>query len=111
MLFSPEAILDVLKIYLPRLTDLFSTNTPVTAEIVDGTPQILRIIKASHGLSPGDEVVTIDGIIDNSITNVQDVGSGILRFTTNKAHDLTFGETLPVELSGFTDLGLNNTFS
>lgn len=111
MLFSPEAILDILKIYLPRLTDLFSTNTPVTAEIIDGTPQTLRIIKASHGLSPGDEIVTIDGIIDNSITAVQDVGGGILRFITNTEHDLTFGETLSVDLSGFTDSGLNNTFS
>ena len=112
--FSPEIILDHLKIYLPRLTDLFSTNTNVASEIITGSPQTLRITKATHGLSAGNEVITINGLIDNPITAVSDVGdengNEILRFTTQNNHDLTIDYTSFILLDGFTDTGLNTTF-
>lgn len=115
MFFSPVAILDHLKIYLPRITDLFSTNTDVSAEIIDGDPQILRITKTAHGLAAGQEIITVNGLIDNSIISVSDAGDvgtdKILRFTTLKDHDLTFGDDLFIQLDGFTDSGLNGTFS
>ena len=109
--YSPVAILNHLQEFLPRLTDRFSSNATVTGEIVAGTPQVLKITDTGHGLSAGDQVVLIDGKIDNAITAVVDNGDGSLRFTTAEPHDLTENYTETVELAGFTDSGLNNEFT
>ncbi len=111
--FSPEAILNHLFEYLPRVTDRFSDNALVSAEIVAGTPQVLRVTDVSHGLDAGSQVVLIDGKIDNDITAVElivDTAGDVLRFTTGQEHDLTLDYTLTVELSGFTDSAFNGTF-
>ncbi len=109
--YSPEAILNHLMQYLPRLTDRFSDNSTVTGEIVAGDPQVLKITDNAHGLSADDKIVLIDGKIDNDITAVQDNGDGTLRFTTAEPHDLTQDYTGTIELSGFTDSGLNTEFT
>lgn len=108
--FSPKCILDHLYQYLPRLTDRFSDNAVVSAEIVAGDPQVLRVTDIAHGLLADDKVVLVDGKIDNNITAVVDNGDGTLRFTTDKPHDLTLDYTLTIELSGFTDSNFNSTF-
>ena len=109
--FSPNNILNHLYTYIPRLSNRFSNNGTVTAVIVAGTPQVLRVTDNAHGLSVGNQVVFIDGKINNPITGVQfiDEGSGVLRFTTSGNHDLTEEYTAEVELSGFTDTALNRT--
>ena len=112
--FSPTAILNHVQEYLPRLTDLFSNNIVVAGEIIAGTPQVLQITEVSHGKVAGDKISLIDGKIDNNITSVQlftDPAGNTLRFTTGTPHDLTLGYSASVELSGFTDSGLNSTFS
>jgi hypothetical protein len=96
--------------YLPRLTDRFSDNATVSAEIVAGTPQILRITDNSHGLSANDQIVLIDGRIDNNITAVQDNGDGSYRFTTAEQHDLSGNYQIDIELAGFTDPQFNGKF-
>jgi hypothetical protein len=112
--FSPTVILNHLQKYFPRVTDLFSNNIVVLGEIVTGTPQILRITEATHGLSVGTDVSLINARIDNKITAVQQFIDGdekVLRFTTENGHDLTLNYSAPIQLSGFTDAGLNNTFN
>ncbi len=108
--FSPSCLLDHLFEYLPRLTDRFSENGIVSAEILAGDPQTLRVTDTGHGQSSGDKVVLIDGKIDTKITAVQDNGDGTLRFTTESEHDLTEVYTPEVELAGFTDSAFNGTF-
>lgn len=111
--FSPAYLLAHFQEYLPRLTDRFSNNAVVSAEIIAGDPQILRVTDIAHGLSVGRQVVFIDTQIDNNITNVEliaDPAGDVLRFTTGKEHDLTLGYTKEIELAGFTDSGLNGTF-
>jgi len=109
--FSPNDILLHLQTYIPRLSDRFSDNAIVTAVIVDGTPQILRITDTAHGLSAGRQVALVDGKIDNPITAVSDNGDGTIRFTTENEHDLTLDYTLTVELSGFDDSAFNAEFA
>lgn len=108
--FSPLCILDHLMTYLPRLTDRFSDNAIVSAEIIAGTPQTLRVTDTAHGLSAGSKVVLIDGKIDNSITGVVDNLDGTLRFTTAKEHDLTLDFIPEIELAGFTNPAFNGVF-
>lgn len=107
--FSPSDILLHLQTYIPRLSDRFSDNATVSAEIVAGTPQVLKVTDTTHGLSAGSQVVLIDGKIDNPITAVADNGDGTLRFTTQDNHDLTLDYTPEVELSGFTNSFFNTT--
>lgn len=112
--FSPTAILEHFREYLPRLTDLFSVSVSVGAEIVTGTPQILRVTETNHGLAVNKQVLFADGKIDNKITAVQlfsDPSGDVLRFTTASDHDLTLGYSGQVQLAGFTDQGLNNLFT
>jgi hypothetical protein len=118
MVYSPEAILNHLKIYLPLVTDLFTDKTQVVGNIVAGSPQILRITRANHGKSVGNTVKFADSKLDNGINAVSDFvdnGNIILRFTTNVAHDLTmnYDDNLTdglLELRGFTDSSLNGFF-
>ena len=109
--YSPVAILNHLQQYLPRLTDRFSSNALVSADIIAGTPQILRITDNAHGLSVDSQIVLIDGLIDNNITGVVLNSDNTLRFTTAEPHDLTENYTLEVELSGFTDSQFNGAFN
>lgn len=109
--YSPVAILNHLQQYLPRLTDRFSSNATVSADIVAGDPQILRVTDNAHGLSASDQVVLVDGKIDNNISAVVDNGDGTLRFTTAEPHDLTEDYIETIELAGFTDTGLNAEFT
>lgn len=109
--FSPNNILNHLYEYIPRLSDRFSDNALVSAQILAGTPQILRVTDNAHGLIAGDLVVLFDGKINNPIVNVEFFsGDNILRFTTQGNHDLTQGYTVEVQLSGFTNPALNGTF-
>ena len=108
--YSPVAIQEHLMKYLPRLTDRFSSNATVSAEIIAGTPQILRITDLLHGLSADDEIVLVDGLIDNVISAVIDNGDGSYRFTTAEPHDLTQDYITEVELAGFTDSQFNKKF-
>lgn len=108
--YSPVAIQEHLMKYLPRLTDRFSDNATVTGEIVAGTPQVLKITDNAHGLSVDDQIVLVDGLIDNVISAVVDNGDGSFRFTTVEEHDLTEDFTTEVELSGFTDSQFNDKF-
>jgi len=113
--FSPSAILDHLMEYIPRLSDRFSNNALVSAAIIAGTPQTLRVTDNLHGLSAGGEVVLIGGKTNNPITAVSlivdPIGGDVLRFTTNKDHNLTLNYTLTVDLSGFTNPIFNGTFT
>lgn len=113
--FSPASILTHFQTYLPRVTDKFSTNVSVSAEIADGDPQVLAVNETSHGLTEGTNVLFRDGVINNNIIGVQlftDTAGNVLRFTTQTGHDLTQDyNTESVTLSGFTDTGLNGTFS
>lgn len=110
--YSPVAILNHLQKYLPRLTDRFSDNATVSAEIVDGTPQVLRVTDAGHGLLAGAEVVLVDGLVDDKITAVTLNPDNTLRFTTEIPHDLTedYENQPDVELFGFTDSQFNGKF-
>jgi hypothetical protein len=108
--YSPVAIQEHLMKYLPRLTDRFSDNAIVSADIIAGTPQILRITDPLHGLSVNDPIVLIDSLIDNVISAVQDNGDGSYRFTTAEQHDLTQDYTTEIELAGFTDSQFNGIF-
>ena len=105
-----EAIKNHLMKYLPRLTDRFSDNTVIVAEIVAGTPQVLKITDNAHGFSAGDQVVLVDGLIDNVISAVVDNGDGSFRFTTAEEHDLTQDYISEIELAGFTDSQFNGKF-
>lgn len=112
--FSPAALLLHFQEFIPKLTDKFSDNALVTGEIIDGDPQILRVTDNNHGLTEGKKIVFVDGKISNPITAVQlfaDPSGNVLRFTTESDHDLTKGYTASVELSGFTDSGLNGEFA
>lgn len=112
--FSPTVILKHFQEYLPRLTDLFSDSVAVSAEIIAGSPQILRVTELAHGLTVNKQIVFSDGLIDNKILNVQlfsDPAGDVLRITTSEDHDLTLGYTGQITLSGFTDSGLNNSFT
>lgn len=118
-LISPFVILKHLKTYLPRLTELFNEKDDLTAEILTGTPQTLRIILNTHGLQVDDEIVLYDGLLDNGITAVSQStepdGTKILRFTTNVNHDLTmdYEDNLTngqIEMREFTDSQFNGFF-
>ena len=108
--YSPVAIQEHLMKYLPRLTDRFSDNAIVAAEIIAGTPQILQIVDPLHGLSASDQTILVDGLIDNVISGVIDNGDGSYRFTTAEEHDLTQDYITEIELSGFTDSQFNGKF-
>lgn len=111
--FSPSNLLAHFQEYVPRLSSRFSNNATVSAVIVDGSPQVLRVTDLLHGLSAGREVVFIEGLIDNDITAVEliaDPGGDVLRFTTGKNHDLTLDYQATIELSGFTDSSFNGNF-
>jgi len=108
--YSPVAIQEHLMKYLPRLTSRFSDNAAVSAEIVAGDPQVLRITDNSHGLDVDDQIILVDGLIDNVITNVVDNNDGSFRFTTAEEHDLTQDYTTEIELAGFTDSQFNGKF-
>ena len=119
-IFSPLPIVKHLKEFLPQLTDLFCDKISVAAEIITGTPQILRITEVAHGSSVGDKIVITDSLINNKITSVSQFtdadGTEILRFTTRSEHDLTFEyeDNLTdgkIQISGFTDTGLNTSFA
>lgn len=117
-LISPFLILKHLQEYLPSLTDAFSDNIDIAGTIIDGDPQILRIVDNGHGLSTGQSVVLINSRLDNLITNVeqfQEDDGDILRFTTGLPHDLTFDyndntDDGKVELRNFTDSQFNGFF-
>ena len=108
--YSPNDILEHCREFIPRLSDRFGDNASITAEIITGTPQILRVTEAGHGFSAGKIVNLIDGKIDNPITAVVDNGDGTIRFTTESEHDLTEGFTTSIELVGFTLPIFNSTF-
>lgn len=113
--FSPAYLLQHFIEYLPRLSDRFSDSATVTAEIVAGVPQVLRVTDIAHNLTVGRQVVFTDTKIDNSITNVElivdPIGGDVLRFTTALEHDLTLNYTKQIELSGFTDPQFNGLFT
>ncbi len=119
MNYSPQLILSHLQEYLPQLTDAFTNETAVNAGIKAGSPQVLRIVYNSHTYNIGDSIILAGSKLDNGINNVQQFfedGTSILRFTTNVKHDLTedYDENLTdgkVELTGFTDSGLNDFFT
>ena len=112
-MISPSAIMIHLQTYLPKLTNIFSTELTVTGAIIAGTPQTLRLTSVGHGLSAGDSIMLNDSLINNPITDVTYYAEdGILRFTTKQKHDLTedYDRNLfegKVRLSGFTDTDLN----
>jgi hypothetical protein len=118
MIYSPQVILDHLKKYLPQITDMFTDTTAVSAVIVAGSPQVLRITYPNHGKSVGKTIALSGGLLDNGInavSNFVENGNIILRFTTNVPHDLTYNydDNLTdgkIELSGFTDSSLNGFF-
>lgn len=103
---SPADLLLHYQTFLPRITDFFSNNADVSAEIIGGDPQTLRVTDVAHGASTGDQVVLTDGIINNGITAVEQVGEE-LRFTTSSEHDLMEDYQKEITLSGFTDSSLN----
>ena len=112
--YSPYAILSHLQEYVPRLSDKFSTNDEITAEIIDGDPQILRIIDPAHGLSAGSPIVLSRGRVDNAITAaVYSSADNSIRFTVAEEHDLTedYINLATITLAGFTDLAFNGDFA
>lgn len=120
MIYSPVAILRHLQLYLPKLTNLFSDETSVNAEIVAGDPQTLSITCVGHGYTTGMSITTTNGLLDNGINAVSQFtepdGTKILRFTTNVPHDLTEGfednlDDGKLELQGFTDSQFNGFFT
>jgi hypothetical protein len=116
MVYSPRAVLKHLQTYIPRLTNLFTNEQSVSAVIVAGSPQILRITYPSHGKIAGQEINTINGLLDNGIASVTQPEAGILRIVVNVPHDLTLGfednltDETKVELQGFTDSQFNGFF-
>ncbi len=108
MTYTPNTILLHMKEWLPQFTDLFTEQESINAEIVSGTPQILRVTKNAHGYSAGKAVNFKNVLIDNGIVNVS-LNSGVLRFTTNVPHDLT-GNFSTVVLRNFTDSQFNGSF-
>ena len=111
--YSPYDILTHLQEYVPRLSDRFSTNDAITAEIIAGDPQILRITDTGHGLSADDLIVLSRGRIDNPITAaVYSSSDDTIRFTTENDHDLTadYANLEVITLDGFTDSQFNGEF-
>jgi len=108
MTYAPKNILLHLKRWLPQFINSFTDETPVSAEIVAGTPQILRVTQNNHGKQAGQSVLFAGALIDNGINSVS-LDSGILTFTTNAPHDLTV-DFSTVELRGFTDTSFNVCF-
>lgn len=111
-LFGPRTILRHIKEYLPRVTGLFSESPGVTAAIIAGDPQMLRITEVAHGRSAGDTILVVSAIVPNAIIAASEFtdpdGSRGLRFTAGSGHDLTTDRT--ATLSGFVDSTLNGTF-
>lgn len=119
MIYSPLAIVRHLQVYLPKITNLFTNETSVDSTIVAGSPQTLRITLNNHGYSVGNNIVTVNGLLDNGINAVSQStepdGTKILRYTTNVNHDLTedYTDNLTngqIELRGFTDSQFNGFF-
>jgi len=111
--YSPYDILTHLQKYVPVLSSRFSTNLDITAVIVDGDPQVLRITDTLHGLSAGDPVVLSRGRVDNPITAaVYNSADDTIRFTTSLPHDLTedYINIETITLEGFTDSQFNGEF-
>ncbi len=102
-------ILNQLRLILPRYTDLFSDNTPVSSIVVLGGIATVTTT-AAHGLTTGN-AVNISGA--KSKTEITGVSQDGLLFTfTSDTHDLTLGwpEQENIELIGFTDSAWNGTF-
>lgn len=119
MIYSPELILRHLQTYIPQVTNLFTNEISIDAEIQDGTPQKLVITYANDNLVAGNTIALAGGLLDNGINSATQYtepdGTEILRLTTNVQHDLTFGYNdnltdAKIELQGFTDPGLNGFF-
>ena len=108
MIYKPDNILLHIKRWLPQFIDSFTDEESVTANIISGSPQILRVNKNNHGYPVGKDVLFTGVLIDNGI-NAVNLDSGILTITTNAEHDLTVGYSL-VEMQGFTDSQFNGTF-
>ena len=115
-MISPKRIIEHLQEYLPQLTDVFSTKLSVTAEIIAGSPQVLKLTSAGYGLQAGQKIIISNSLINNPITAIQFYDTEhVIRFTTNQKHDLTEGYDKnlfdgKIRLLGFVNPDLNNDF-
>ena len=107
MIYAPREILNHIKEWIPKYNNLFTDETSVNAEIISGSPQVLRVTY-NNIYSAGVKVSFIDALIDNGINSVT-LLNGILTFTTNKDHDLTIDYNT-VNLFNFTDSQFNGEF-
>lgn len=107
MIYAPDNIMFHLRKTIPNFINIFNDEIDIDAEIIDGSPQKLKVT-ASNDFELGQKVQFTNSLIDNGINDVS-LSVGILRFTVNSAHDLTENYST-IELRGFTDDQFNGYF-
>lgn len=103
-------VVNQLAILLPRFTDKVSTVLTISSISVSSNVATITTVSA-HGITTGLAVTLANVEIKTPITARSQDGT-LFTFTTDPAHDLTFGWTdhANITLSGFTESVWNSSF-
>ena len=98
-----------LRLFLPQLTDRFSTEVPLVS-LTRSDTTMTALCKTEHGLVVGDAVVIVGAQTQIAIAAL--TRSGVVgTLVTETVHDLTEGTTTTIEISGATESEFNDTFT